>query len=166
MDMATKVQSGPVPGLLGDVAALHGRYYAKHWDFPVVFEDKVAREMGEFLCRYDSKKDLVLWIGDSNRMLGSITLDGSDPELANGWAHLRWFILDESLAGQGLGKVMIDRIVAFARDAGYRAIYLTTFDGLPAAMALYRRAGFQIVEEQEGETWGRAVLEQRLELIL
>ncbi|MBT5495906.1 MAG: GNAT family N-acetyltransferase [Alphaproteobacteria bacterium] len=164
--MAAKfsIQSGPTPGLLGDVAALHGRYYAEHWDFPVAFEDKVAREMGGFLCRYDPAKDLVLWTGDPNRVLGTITLDGSDPELLDGWAHLRWFILHESLAGQGLGKVMIDRVVAFARDVGYRAIYLTTFDGLHAAMALYRRAGFQVVDEQEGETWGRSVLEQRLEL--
>jgi RimJ/RimL family protein N-acetyltransferase len=164
MGAESKIQAGPTPGLLGDVTALHGRYYAVHWGFPVSFEDKVAREMGGFLCRYDPLKDLVLWTGEPNRVLGSITLDGSDPELPNGWAHLRWFILDESLAGRGLGKVMIDRVVAFARDAGYHTIYLTTFDGLHAAMALYRRAGFQVVKEQEGETWGRAVLEQRLEL--
>lgn len=108
--------------------------------------------MGGFLCRYDPARDLELWTGDPNRVLGTITLDGSDPELPDGWAHLRWFILHESLAGHGLGKVMIDRVVAFARDVGYRAIYLKTFDGLHAAMALYRRAGFQVVDEQEGET--------------
>jgi ribosomal protein S18 acetylase RimI-like enzyme len=54
---------------------------------------------------------------------------------------------------------MIDRVVAFARYAGYRSIYLTTFDGLNAAMALYWRAGFQVVNEKEGETWGRSVFE-------
>jgi len=164
MQKVGEVQSGPTPGLLGDAAALHGRYYAEHWGSPTVFEDKVAREMDGFLCRYDSMKDPVLWTGDPSRVLGTITLDGSDPELPDGWAHLRWFILDETLAGQRLGKVMIDRVVAFARYAGYRSIYLTTFDGLNAAMALYWRAGFQVVNEKEGETWGRSVFEQRLEL--
>ena len=120
--------------------------------------------MGGFLSRYDPAKDLVLWTGEPGRVFGSVTVDGSDPELPDSWAHLRWFILDESLAGQGLGKLMIDRIVTFARDAGYRAIYLTTFDGLHRAMALYRRALFQVVDEQVGEIWERSVLEQRLEL--
>lgn len=46
---------------------LHGCYYAEHWGFPDVFEDKVAREMGGFLCRYDPMKDLVLWTGYPNR---------------------------------------------------------------------------------------------------
>ena len=33
-------------------------------------------------------------------------------------------------------------------------------------MSLSEKAGFKIVEEQAGETWGRTVLEQRLELEL
>jgi hypothetical protein len=78
---------------------------------------------------------------------------------------LRWFILDESLAGQRLGKLKIDCIVTFARDAGYRAVYLTTFDGLHTAMALCRRALFQVMDEQVGETSGCSVLKHRLELI-
>lgn len=122
--------------------------------------------MGEFLGRYDPSRDLVLWAGEADRILGSITMDGSDPKLSGGWAHLRWFILDESLAGQWLGWKMMDRVVSFARDAGYHSIYLTTFDGLHAAMSLYKRAGFRIVDEREGETWGRRVLEQRLDLSL
>lgn len=158
------IHSGPIPGLLGDVAAMHGRYYAEHWDFPVFFEAKVAREMGDFLGRYDAAKDLVLWTGDESQVTGSITIDGSDPQLDPGWAHLRWFILGEELAGQGLGSAMIDQAIAFAQDVGFRAIYLTTFDGLHAAMALYHRVGFRVVEEVAGETWGRTVLEQRLEL--
>ena len=68
--------------------------------FPVLFEDKVAREMGEYLPRYDAAKDLVLWGGDRERVTRSITIDGSDPALASGQAHLRWFILHDSLARQ------------------------------------------------------------------
>jgi hypothetical protein len=83
ISMAAKfsIQSGPIPGLLGDVAALHGRYYAEHLDFPVVFEDKFAREMGEFLSRYAPAKDLVLWTGEPGQVFGFVTVDGSAPEL-------------------------------------------------------------------------------------
>ena len=130
--------------------------------FPVFFEDKVAREMGEYLSRYNAAKDSVLWGGDRDRVTGSITIDGSDPALASGQAHLRWFILHDSLAGQGLGGRMICQSIQFSRNASFSSVYLTTFKGLGVAMSLYEKAGFEIVEEQAGETWGRIVLEQRL----
>lgn len=159
-----EIKQGPCPGLLGDVAALHGRYYASHWDFPVDFEAKVAREMSEYLQRFDPAQDAIFRVEADDHILGSITIDGSDPALAPGQSHLRWFILAESLAGQGLGKAFMEMALKFAQSAGFKSIYLTTFEGLGPAMALYRRAGFTVVEESEGNTWGRTVLEQRLEV--
>lgn len=148
------INAGPVPGLLGDVAALHGRYYAELCGFPVFFEDKVAREMGEYLSRYDAAKVLVLWCGDHDRVTGSNTIDGSDPKLASGQAHLRWFILHDSLAGQGLGGRMMRQSLQFSRNASFSSVYLITLKGLGAAMSLYEKAVFKIVEEETEETWG------------
>ena len=148
------INAGPVPGLLGDVAALHERYYAEHCGFPVFFEDKVAREMGEYLSRYDAAKVLVLWCGDHGRVTGSNTIDGSDPKLASGQAHLRWFILHDSLAGQGLGGRMMRQFLQFSRNASFSSVYLITLKGLGAAMSLYEKAVFKIVEEETEETWG------------
>ncbi len=164
----TKIVEGLFPGLLGDVAAMHGRDYADAFGFPVMFEQIVARGMADFFARYDATRDLTASVvdADSNSVLGSITLDGSDPQHTNGEAHLRWFIMSPSLRGQGLGKELIGRVVSYARAAGYRSIYLDTFDGLPAAAALYRRAGFEITHEAPGSTWGKEMLEQRFELIL
>jgi hypothetical protein len=42
-------------------------------------------------------------------------------------------------------------------------VYLNTFAGLDAARALYERAGFHLVDEIEGESWGRTMREQRFE---
>jgi hypothetical protein len=95
----SNLERGPCPGLLGDVAAMHGRYYAKHWGFPIVFEDKVAREMGAFLQRYDPARDLILWLGDEHRVRGSITIDGSD----TGFRARERFRLDLSHHFQGIG---------------------------------------------------------------
>lgn len=158
------IAEGPCPGLLGDVAAMHGRYYAAHWNFPVYFEAKVARDMGDFLVRFDPERDAVFHIEVDGRVRASITVDGSDPELPPGQMHLRWFIADESLAGRGLGRQMLMRALDAAKERGARSIYLTTFDGLGPAMALYMGAGFKIVDEQAGATWGTTVLEQRMEL--
>ncbi|CAN0177328.1 unnamed protein product, partial [Phaeothamnion confervicola] len=157
---------GPQPGLLGEVAAMHGRYYGEHWNFPVAFECKVAREMAEFFARYDATRDLLLGLTNAGRFSASISLDGSDPTLASGEAHLRWFVVDEALQGKGVGRRLIGDAVAFARLAGFRSIYLTTFRGLDAAASLYRNAGFRVVDERSGVSWGRPVMEQRMELLL
>lgn len=157
---------GPQPGLIGDVAALHGRYYATHWSFPTEFEAKVAREMGDMLQRFDPARDLVASIADGDRIQASVTLDGSDPDLSPGQGHLRWFIVDDALRGRGFGKRLLTEALAFARATGLRSVYLTTFRGLDAAASLYARAGFVVTDEREGRTWGRTVVEQRLEVTL
>ncbi len=160
-----RVVSGLRAGLIGDVAALHGRYYAAHWNFPVFFEAKVASEMAAFCLRYDAARDLVLSVdGSEGRVAGAITLDVSDEALAAGEGHLRWFIIDDAMRGRGLGKRLIADVTAFARGSGLRSIYLTTFRGLDAASKLYLNSGFRVTDEREGATWGRTVVEQRLQL--
>lgn len=158
---------GPWPGLLGDVVALHGRTYAEGWNFPTSFEAKVATEMAEFFCRYDPARDLVLSVAaPDGRASASITLDVSDPELAPGQGHVRWFIVADQWRGRGVGRQLIDEAIAHARRLPLASLYLTTFRGLDAAATLYQRAGFAITHEQAGATWGRTVVEQRLELAL
>lgn len=152
------------PGLIGDVTALHGRFYAREWKFPVAFEAKVATEMAAFAVRYDGARDLVLTVdGADGRVAGAITLDASDPALAAGQGHVRWFIIADELRGQGMGALLLGEVLGFARATGLSSLYLTTFRGLDAAAALYAKAGFVVVDERPGDTWGRTVMEQRLE---
>jgi len=160
------IDVGPRPGWLGEMVALHGRYYAAAWDFPLSFEAKVAAEAATLLARYDPARDLVLTVGLPERLIATLTLDGSDPALQSGETHLRWFIVDDAARGSGLGRRLIDTAIDFTRRSGARSIYLTTFRELEAAGALYRRAGFRITSETAGSTWGRAVTEQRLDLVL
>jgi GNAT superfamily N-acetyltransferase len=160
------IDVGPRPGWLGEMVALHGRYYATTWDFPLSFEAKVAAEAAALLARYDPSRDLILTIGLPERLIATLTLDGSDPALRSGETHLRWFIVDDAARGTGLGRRLIAAAIAFARSSGARRIYLTTFRELEAAGALYRQAGFAITSETAGSTWGRTVTEQRLDLVL
>lgn len=162
---ANIVMAGPRPGLIGDVAALHGRYYAANWDFPVYFEAKVASEMAAFFSRFDAARDIVLSVdGADGRIAAAITLDVTDPALPKGQGHLRWFIVSDELRGRGLGRRLIGDVLAGARERRLRSIYLTTFRGLDAAAKLYGDAGFRVTDECEGATWGRTVTEQRLDV--
>ena len=160
------IETGLRPGLLGDVAALHGRIYARDWQFPLSFEAGVAREMGAFLMRFDSARDHQISVVGEGRIFGAISLDASDPALPFRVGHLRWFIMSDQLRGQGLGKRLLGEVITCAWSRGLDRLVLTTFKDLEPAASLYRRAGFKLVGEAEGETWGRALTEQRWELTI
>lgn len=152
------------PGIIGELVSLQARYYARHWGFGPHFEAKIATEAAIFLRRYDPRVDLLTSFGDPGHLLGAVTIDGSDPLRPDDLAHLRWFILGDEARGLGLGRRLIDRALAFARGSGRAGVYLWTFAGLEAARHLYDQAGFRLVEELPGDTWGTRVTEQRFEL--
>ncbi len=151
-------QVGYKPGLLGEIVAAHGRYYAANWGFGIFFEAKVGRECGEYLTRATAK-DLTLsaWSGDT--FAGAMILDLHDPD-APGLAHVRWFIVP--LSGLGLGREMMRRAMAHLDQAGLPC-FLTTFRGLDAARGLYEDFGFHLTDETEAESWGKRVTEQRFD---
>jgi ribosomal protein S18 acetylase RimI-like enzyme len=156
--MKIRLETGPRPGLIGEIAAQHGRYYAANWGFGTFFEAKVARECAGFMERARDP-DLILSAWDGDSFAGSLILDFHDPE-AQGLAHLRWFVVTRP--GAGLGARMMD--AAMARlDAEAAACFLTTFAGLDAARALYDRHGFVLTAEHEAESWGVLVREQRFD---
>ncbi len=159
-----KIAKGYIPGSIGRVAELHGTYYHAHWGFGRFFEAKVATELSEFLSRYDEKRDGFWTALLKDRVEGSLTIDGT--HLAGKGAHLRWFIMSDTLRGKGIGNRLINTAVDFCNDQGYKRVYLWTFEGLHAAKHLYEKAGFKLVEQNRGIQWGAEVNEQRFELQL
>lgn len=158
--MEIDVTEGYRPGAIGSITALHGRYYSKHWNFDLFFEAKVATELSQFLERYDAATDR-LWLAVSNdRIVGSLVIDGGEPNASVHGAHLRWFILHPDCHGKGLGKDLMRRATEFCDQRGTSRIYLTTFAGLDAARNLYEAAGFRLASEERSETWGVPVTEQ------
>lgn len=121
------------------------------------FERKVATELAAFAEALPEHGKGMWLYAENGRTLASIVIDG-DPAI--GQAHLRWFIVDESLRGLGVGRHLLARALAFA-DAHYRETYLWTFKGLDAARHLYEDAGFVLTDESEGRQWGSVVVEQR-----
>ena len=161
---SVEIREGWLPGALGRVVELHGAYYAAHWGFGAFFEAKVARELAEFIGRYDADRDRFWTASVGGRVEGSITIDGVDA--AREGAHLRWFIVSDALRGRGAGHRLMDAAVDFCRKQRYPRIRLWTFAGLHAARHLYEQAGFALVEERRGSQWGTEVAEQRFELHL
>lgn len=151
------------PGCAASIVALHMDYYAKEWGFGRPFEAMVAHELGAFLARYDPEQDLFLnAFRADGALLASITIDGAGGDRA----QLRWFIVSNAARGAGLGRTLMDRAMAFCRERQFASVYLTTFEGLHAARALYERAGFQLTDETEKDPWSGTVGIQRFELDL
>jgi len=152
-----QIVEGYVPGCIGDIASLHGRFYAQHWGFGVFFERRVATELAAFAQSLpDDNKALWLCV-ENGRCLASLAIDGNPHYRA---AHLRWFIVDDALRGTGVGRELMSRAMQFV-DARFDETYLNTFKGLDAARHLYESFGFALTQEEEGTQWGSAVTEQQ-----
>ena len=162
------VLGGYLPGAIGRAAELHALYYSREWGFGLSFEALVAAGLAEFLQRLDPARDGFWTLSRAGRVLGCVAIDGSrggQQAEAHG-AHLRWFIVDETLRGQGLGDRLLRQAVDFCRACGHPQVYLWTFQGLDPARRLYERHGFRLEEQRQGSQWKTMVLEQKFVLAL
>ncbi len=150
---------GYEPGLIARVTAMHARYYAREAGFGLRFEAVVARGLADFCERIDSPRNGIWTLRRGGEIVGSVAIDGED--LGTGIAHLRWFIVDDGLRGQGGGKALLDAALTFADALGFAETHLWTFPGLDAARHLYESRGFALAEERPGAQWGPEILEQR-----
>ena len=101
------------PGDLGAVVRLHGVVYAREYGFDATFEAYVAGPLAEFVRR-GSERDR-LWIAEcGGQLVGCIAIVGtSETE-----AQLRWFLVDPSARGRGLGKRLLEEAVSITGLAG------------------------------------------------
>src|SRR5919202_2340160 len=131
------------PGDVGSVIRLHGVLYAKEYGFDHTFEAYVAAPLAK-LVQSPGPNERI-WIAERNGALaGCVAIVASTTDVA----QLRWFLVDPSCRGTGLGKRLLSDAIEFCRACGYESIVLWTVSGLPAAAHLYRAAGFEKVEEK------------------
>lgn len=151
-------------GLVARVTELHSQYYREFAGFGLQFEAAVAAGLADFVTRLDNPMNQIWTIDQDGEVLGSIAIDGED--LGGGTAHLRWFIVDCSLRGKGLGKELIQAAIDHCRKNRFSRIALWTLPGLSAAQKLYRSEGFEQTEVRQGAQWGESAEELKFVLEL
>lgn len=68
---------------------------------------------------------------------------------------MRWFILDDSCRGTGIGRRLLSEAMAFCDSHQFSAVQLWTFKGLDAARKLYESFGFTLIREWQGSSGER-----------
>ncbi len=162
--MTNAIARGYSAGIVGDVTAMHGRYYAREWKLQPNFEFEVARELCEYFEHYDEGSDLALSIREEGRVRGFIAISRNRVELYE--AKIRWFIVDDRMRGNGIGRKLLEAALAHCRETSVRRIELFTFDSLAAARALYGSVGFKTIESKPFDGWGPTLNLERHELRL
>ena len=150
--------SGYYPGLIGEMIALHGSYYAEHHGFDLSFESMEARELGEFGEAYNPQRDFWQAARCGREFAGSIAIDGRIKSDLG--VRLRWFIVNPKIQCRGVGGRLLANALEFCRDAGHKRIHLFTVKGLDAARSLYLKQGFELTKEYTVEQWGITLVEQ------
>jgi GNAT superfamily N-acetyltransferase len=158
---AVIIRTSLLPGDLGSIVRLHGTLYAQEYGFDPTFEAYVAGPLAEFVRAASDRERL--WIAErGGQIVGCVVIVAAAPQTA----QLRWFLVDPSARGAGLGKRLLAEAIAFCKAVGYHRIILWTVSALAAAGHLYRSAGFRKVEEKPGRMWGVDVVEEKYELAL
>ncbi|MDX6744928.1 GNAT family N-acetyltransferase [Actinocorallia sp. A-T 12471] len=146
------------PGDLGWVTWRHAVSYhaALGWDFS--YEALVAKIAASYGEEHDPARENA-WIAElDGEPVGSIFCVKADRP--GDVAQLRLLLLEEKARGLGIGQLLVDACLDFARKAGYREMVLWTVAGLAASRHLYVKAGFEIESERPERLFGDDVVAQ------
>jgi putative acetyltransferase len=112
-----------------------------------------AQSLGFSLCFQNFDKELAGLPGDYAPPEGRLLLAEFDGQLAGCIAlhklgsdicEMKRLYLRPQFRGKGLGRVLTERIIAEAREIGYRRMRLDTVEPvMKDAVAMYRKIGFQ-----------------------
>jgi DNA-binding MarR family transcriptional regulator/GNAT superfamily N-acetyltransferase len=140
-------------GELGWLIHRQGLLYNEQYGWNIEFEALIAGIYAEYEKAPESPPK-ELWVAEQNGMVvGSIFVMPS--EGVPGSAQLRMLYVEPAARGQGIGKLLVDECVSFARNKGYERMRLWTHSIQVAARKLYAGAGFDIVEEWDHESFGK-----------
>lgn len=148
-------------GELGIIAHRHCVLYKNEYGFDDTFEGYLLEGMSKYIWEYGKKGNV--WVADYwGNIMGAIAIVKTSDILA----QLRWFYLEPSCRGIGLGRSLIETALQYCKEQKMERVFLWTVRGLEAARYLYQKHGFLLTETKEHFLWGRDIVEERWDLEL
>ncbi|MBF8806131.1 MarR family transcriptional regulator [Pseudomonas asiatica] len=146
----------PRPGDMGTVVQQQAALYSGEYGWNSEFEALVAEIVAKYLREFDPTRERC-WIAEQGgQVVGSIFVVRHDENTAK----LRMLYVDARARGLGIGKRLVDETLRFARQAGYKRMILWTTSNLTTARKLYQGAGFELIEEEEVNNFGKDLVSQ------
>lgn len=160
------VLRGPRPGDLGWVVERHGDLYWREYGFDSDFEALVAEIVAGYVRDRDPARDNA-WIAElDGERAGAVFCVRADPTGGGEGAEtakLRLLLVEPWARGHGIGRLLTDECLAFARAAGYRRMTLWTQSVLTAARHIYGTAGFTPTASEPHHSFGRDLVAETWE---
>jgi DNA-binding MarR family transcriptional regulator/N-acetylglutamate synthase-like GNAT family acetyltransferase len=150
------------PGDIGYIIYLHGFIYGNESNFSNEFEKYVIKTFYNFLENYSSQYDRIWMAEYNNKIVGCIAIQHQSAEEA----QLRWFLLDPSFRGLGIGKKLLNDAVDFCQEKKFKNVFLLTTSMQDKALEMYKLAGFELTWSKEVQEWGKVFNEERYDLKL
>ena len=101
-----------------------------------------AEKEARFLERFNnSKKNLMLVAVDGDKIVANASVEGCRTKRYGHRAELSITVLRDYW-GQGIGSLLMERLISFSKDIGYKSIYLDVRFDNERAINLYRKFGF------------------------
>jgi putative acetyltransferase len=135
--------------------------------------EEYAASLGIDLCFQGFEKELAGLPGAYAPPEGRLLLALEDGQTAGcialrplepGACEMKRLYVRPAFRAHRIGRVLVDRIIQEARQAGYRRMRLDTLPSMTAALALYRRLGFRdIAPYYENPVEGAVFLELQLD---
>jgi DNA-binding MarR family transcriptional regulator/GNAT superfamily N-acetyltransferase len=140
---------------IGDVGwaiERHGTLYAEEFGWNGEFEALVATLFARFAASHDAAGERF-WVAEADgERVGCVFVVRSEQDQTA--AQLRCLLVDPRGRGLGIGRLLVEHCLAFAKSAGYAKMVLWTNDVLSAARRIYMHAGFELVEESPHHSFG------------
>lgn len=79
---------------------------------------------------------------------------------------MRLLYVEREARGLGVGRLLVDQVIRFARDRRSRKVRLWTQSDLAAARRIYAAAGFLLTESKPHHSFGKDLVGEYWELPL
>jgi DNA-binding MarR family transcriptional regulator/GNAT superfamily N-acetyltransferase len=150
----------PVPGDFGWIVKRNAQFYAQDYGWVEPFEGVCAQIVADFVNTYDPKRERC-WIAEMDgENVGCVMLAKDEAHVA----RLRLLFVEPKARGLGLGALLTDEAIRFARRAGYKKITLWTHSVLTAARHIYQKAGFRLTRAEPRKSWSQAVVSEHWDM--
>lgn len=151
-------------GELGWLVHRQGLLYNEQFGWNIEFEALIAGLYRDFELA-PAKPPKALWIAErQNSIVGSVFVVPSEGR--EGTAQLRMLYVEPEARGLGIGRKLVDQVIAFSRENGYRRVRLWTQSVLQSARRIYAAAGFTLLASRPHHSFGKDLVGEDWELEL